>query len=100
MRNGIAIEQLTKMTINGTEAARLENFGLKHKVGRHIDNGVIAGVMELLKLSGHAFGRRGAVGNGLEQEFRKFNPVPTQFLCNLLHKGIACQQFKQGRFCL
>lgn len=71
------------LPIDRAEATGFEDLGLEHDVRRNVDNDVLRGAVKLLELSGHAFGRAGAVGHGLKQEFGKLCLMPSLGLGDL-----------------
>jgi len=101
--------------INGAEAIGLENFGLEHKVGWHIDDDVVWGVMVLLVGSGHSLRLAGSVRDRLKEQARKFEEVGfvfrrifysyspfliSQLTKNLLVKLVAGEQRYQSGLCI
>ncbi len=79
----LAVGYRIALPIDRAEATGFEDLGLEHDVRRNVDNDVLRGAVKFLELSGHTFGRAGAVGHGLKQQFGKLRLMPSLGLGNL-----------------
>ncbi len=81
---------LKDLAIYSAEAAGFKHLSLEHKIRRHVDNGMVRGVMILLELRRHPLGCRCGVGHRLKHQFHKFDFGTLQLLGDLAQKSRAC----------